>query len=476
MSVDPVIELAPDLGVLLAAAGLLVLAVAGLRASGLLRILLVGQAVYWALGYLGRAIVLLTVQPRPAFADNIADPRLYEVGYDRGVAAVLTLIVPGIWIYALLALVLVEVLRARRWAYPDRADRSAGRAVAGGVPAWLPVFWVVYAIGTLARAATMATGTVSSAGEVESANPYLATAASLAGIAAIALVLYTRGHPVQVLLVLGVLGAGELGWGMVTQSKTPAIGMALALALRIGRVGLDRRRALALVGTGAVVVAAFGWLQSFKTAGAATDLSFQLNYPALLRPFLPLLTRFDLFQAASDVYAAVGPPWYTPGQAVGAVLLAFIPAQLGVTKVTSGTLWAEVVRGSSLDMRDVSVSLAEGHISEGLLLGGLAGVLVESLILLAVLLVVVRWLESRHIFLAAWALTMVQTPALFERGVLGIAETAGKGLQAAVAIWMLTIVLRWLRRDSARNPATDRPQWVQTDPVPARQEPTGERL
>ncbi|OYO04458.1 hypothetical protein CGZ95_03900 [Enemella evansiae] len=472
MSPDPAIELAPGLGVLLVAAGLLVLAVAGLRARGLLRILLVGQAVYWAIGYLGRAIVLLTVQPRPAFADNLADPRLYQVGYDRGVAAVLTLIVPGIWCYALLALILVEVLRARRWSYPDGVTR---RAADSGAPAWLPVFWVVYAIGMLARAATMATGTVSSAGEVESANPYLATIASLAGIAAIALVFHTRGRPLQVLLVLGLLGAGELGWGMVTQSKTPAIGIALALALRIGRVGLDRRRALALVGTGAVVIAAFGWLQSFKTAGAATDATFQLNYPAPLRPFLPLLTRFDLFQAATDVYAAVGPPWYTPGQAAGAALLAFIPAQLGVTKVTSGTVWAELVRGSSVDMREVSVSLAEGHLSEGLLLAGLPGVLVESLILLAVLLLVVRGLESKHIFLAAWALTMVQTPALFERGVLGIAETAGKGLQGALAIWLLTIMLKWLRWGPAGAPTTDRPSRVPADPVRLRVEPTGER-
>lgn len=450
-------DLSPWASVAVTAAALLTLVVAGWRAPGIARVLLIGQAVYWALGFVVRPAVLLGVQPPPAFADNIADPRLFVPGYENTVPAVLWPVAAGLWCYALLALLLAEWLRARRSVAASVGGArhldvaSAGSMNLGarwfgdGSPRWLPAFAIAYVAGMLARLFAYQQELVGSAGDVEAESGIVATATALAGIGAVTLVIYYRAAPRQQAIVLGVVGLGELAWAVVSESKTPVIGLAFAFAIRLARQGIDRRRLLILAGAGLGVLLAFGWLQSFKaddSIPARAELAAN-SYPQWLQGALPLVRRFDLFEASSDVYAA-GPLHYLdPGEVVRHVLTAFVPSQLGVEKALAGPMWAEQVRGATLDMRGVSVSLAEGHINEGLLLGGATGVLVESVLLLGCVYLVSRWLDSPHVFLVALAVTLIQTPALFERGILGIAETAGKGLQLAVAIFALDSFIRW---------------------------------
>ena len=105
-----------------------------------------------------------------------------------------------------------------------------------------------------------------------------------------------------------------------------------------------------------------------------------------------------------------------------------------------------------MDMRNVSVSLAEGHINEGLILGGYTGVLLESIFVLAVAVGVARLLQSRYLVLITVGISLVAVPTLFERGALGISETLGKSLQYAVVAWVLyTVVVEWRKRFGTDN-------------------------
>jgi hypothetical protein len=224
--------------------------------------------------------------------------------------------------------------------------------------------------------------------------------------------------------------------------------------------------ALAVVG-----LAGFGWLQSFKLTdeAKASAAAIDAQYPALVQPLLSVLRRFDLLQAATDAYYMAGRPWLTVDQVLTAGWRSLVPSQLlGVDKLHSGTAWASQVRGSSVDMTNVSVSLAEGAINEGNVLGGRVGIVLVLLFTFVVLLVAVRALHSRHIVIIVLGVLVTTSPILDERGFLGGMEFIGKGLQMAVAVWAIDLAVRTLRRSlpraaprpPARPPADVREQSV----------------
>jgi hypothetical protein len=425
--------------VALAAAALIVVAAAALRIDGVARVFLLAQAAYWSLSYVARPAVLLWVRPAPEFADNVADPRLAAIGYDHAIIEVLRPVVFGLWVYAVLVVGYALWRRGRRAPGPTARDPDLPAALLA-----------TYLLGLVGRAAAVATGSAGSAGEVQSANAVLSLAADLGSFGAVGLLVFYR--PLQrrtAVLAIGALLVGELLWTVAIESKTPIMGAALAVAVRFAHDGWTRRRVTAIVGTAVAGIGAFGWLQSLKlsaSAASAAELT-DARYPTAVQPFLSLLRRFDLLEAATDAYYLGGREWLSGGDVVGYALQSLVPAQLlGDEKFHSGTAWASQVRGASVDMFGVSVSLADGSINEGYVLGGYPGVVAGALFTFGLLLGAVAALRARHIALIVVGLALTESPVLFERGFLGSMEVVGKSLQIALLAWIVDLTVREIRR------------------------------
>ena len=442
---------------------LVTISVAACSVRGAARVLLLGQVVYWTISYTARPLVLLWVQPRPSYGDDLADQRLALMGYDHGITEVLGPVAFGLWVYA--AMVVAYALWARNRPSPDPVRTD---------PGLIRTLVAAYVIGALARVAGLLTGQAGSAGEVESANPVLSLVAALGGIGALGLILFLRlPRPRATALALGGLLAVELAWAISVQSKTPIIAATLAVGIRFALLGWTRRRTLAVVALAVVGLTGFGWLQSFKLSdeAKASAAALDAQYPTVVQPFLSILRRFDLLQAATDAHFMSGRPWLTSDEVLTATWQSLVPnALLGGDKMQAGTAWASQVRGSSVDMTSVSVSLAEGGVNEGNVLGGRVGIVLVMLFTLTVLLLTARALHSRHVPVIVLGLIVATSPILDERGFLGSMEVIGKGLQVVAAVWVIDIALRALPqvlprpapRTSPRTPADVRGHRVGT--------------
>jgi hypothetical protein len=436
---------------------LAVVFVAACTIRGVARVLLLVQVAYWTIAYAARPLVLLWVQPQPRYGDDLADPRLAIIGYDHGITEVLRPVVFGLWVYA--GIVVAYALWAR-----NRPSLSSARPD----PDLIRTLVAVYVIGNLARAAAVLTGQEASAGQVRSLNPVLDLLSGLGGVGSLSLILFLRLPRARTTaLVVGGLLAVELVWAISVQSKSPIMAATLAVAVRFALLGWTRRRTLVAVALAAAGLAGFGWLQSFKQTDEAKAAAAALDaqYPTVVQPFLSVLRRFDLLQAATDAYFMSGRPWLAVDEVLTAGWESLVPtALLGGEKLHSGTAWASQVRGSSVDMRNVSVSLAEGGINEGYVLGGHVGIVMVVLFTFGVLLLAVRALHSRYVPVIVLGVLVATSPILDERGFLGSMEVIGKGLQLAIAIWALDLTLRALRQsratDLTTNPAGTRDHGV----------------
>ncbi len=437
--------------------------VAACSVRGAARVLLLLQVFYWTIAYAARPLVLLWVQPQPRYGDDLADPRLANIGYDHAITEVLRPVVFGLWVYAGIAVAYALWARNRPSPEPVRTDPDLIRTLVA-----------VYLIGNLARAAALLSGQAASAGQVQSVNPVLDLMSGLGGVGSLGLILFLRLPRARTTaLVLGCLLAVELVWAISVQSKSPIMAATLAVAVRFALLGWTRRRTLVAVGLAVAGLAGFGWLQSFKLTDEAKAAAAALDaqYPTVVQPFLSVLRRFDLLQAATDAYFMSGRPWLTLDEVLTAGWESLVPtALLGDEKLHSGTAWASQVRGSSVDMRNVSVSLAEGGINEGNVLGGHVGIVLVVLFTFGLLLLAVRALHSRRVPVIVLGVLVATSPILDERGFLGSMEVIGKGLQLAVAIWALDLTLRALRPSPAGSRATD----LTTNPTGTRHHSVGE--
>jgi hypothetical protein len=253
---------------------------------------------------------------------------------------------------------------------------------------------------------------------------------------------------------------------MAIQSKTPIMGAALAIGVRFAMGGWTRSKVVAILLVSILGMGGFGWLQSLKATGemkadaAVTDSA----YPSGVRPMLSVLRRFDLLEAATDVYYTPPGSWLTPSEAAENAARSLVPAQLlGAEKLRSGTAWAADVRGASVDMTQVSVSLAEGGISEGYLLGGYPGIVVGVGFTFLLLATWARALYSRYIGLVVLGLALIEVPVIFERGILGSMEMLGKYLQAVVLVWFIYLLVGLYR--GSRGQVSARQSWERAESV-----------
>ncbi|MGV9668607.1 hypothetical protein [Nocardia niigatensis] len=430
--------------VFLVAAALVTIVVAAMFLPGVARVFLIAQTAHWSLSYIARPVVLLWVQPIPSYGDNVPDPRLYEYGYDGGIAAVLQPVIFGLWFYA--GLIVAYVL----WVRMRPRETTPPIAPFAGEPIFTQTLFLLYGVGTLGRLAAYATGTTGKAGELESPNPLINLVTILATLGAVGLIVFYRNESGRTTaLMVGALTCGELVWTATVQSKTPIMGAALAIAVRFAMTGWTRVKVVGVVSIIGLALGGFGWLQSLKTDAAAKAEAAQVDaqYPAVVHPFLSMLRRFDLLEAATDSWFAGPSSWLTPSQVALHAVQSLIPTQLlGAEKFRSGAAWAEQVRGRSVDMSTVEVSLAEGNINEGYVLGGYIGVAVGVTITFVLLLIWIRALYSEYLAMAILGLSVIEVPVLFERGILGTVEMLGKYLQAVVLAWLAYLVVGEFRR------------------------------
>lgn len=430
------------------ASALAVLAGAAFAIPGITRVFLLAQVLYWSMSYIARPVLLLVVAPQPQFGDNVADPRLYSIGYDLGIAHALRPVAFGMWFYALLvaAFALWVRLRPNMWAFLTRPLTGNRNLIL--------TMWVCYGIGSAARLSAWASGVAGSAGETQSSNPVLDLVGFFAAVGALGLIVYVDSPRrwVTVAVICG-LSAGELLWSVLSESKTPVLGAALAIAVRFAAQGWNWRKTVGILVIAVLGVGGFGWLQSFKATPedrlAATMVD--AAYPASVRPYLSIFRRFDLLEAATDTYYLAGEHWLTPGLYLSTGLKSLIPSQLlGAEKLQSGTAWAQQVRGVSVDMTDISVSLAEGNVNEGYAVAGYPGIVFVMTATFALLVFGVYSLGSgRIVLIVAVGMAIVEYPILFERGYLGIMENLGKTLQAGIAVWIIGIGVRLLTRPAS---------------------------
>lgn len=429
--------------ILLVTSALTVLLIAATRLRGPARVFIIAQVVYWSLSYVARPAILLWVEPIPKFADTIADPRLANIGYDHGITEVLRPVIYGLFVYT-----------AAVVAYAAWAKRQGNTQQTPYNPNLLPTLWTAYGIGIVARLAAFVTGTTPSAGQTESPHAVIALFTQLASLGALGMIVFSRpaNRRITITLLSGLVGI-ELIWTIVVQSKTPILGAALALAVRFALTGWTRARTIGILAVSFGALGAFGWLQSFKEsadAKAQSDL-VSSGYPPIVQPILSILRRFDLLEAATDAYYMDGRQWLPYGDVLRNMLNSFVPAQLlGAPKFQSGTAWAYQVRGSSVDMTTNSVSLAEGNINEGFVLGGYVGVTIGVLFTFALLVAWSRSILSSRIVFVALGLSFTEVPALFERGMLGSVELLGKSLQVSLVVWLIYLMISEFRNRSKR--------------------------
>ncbi|WP_433621531.1 hypothetical protein [Nocardia sp. CA-120079] len=432
---------------------LVTLVVASAWVPSVARVFIIAQAAFWSLSYLARPLVLLAVQPEPHYGDNVPDPRLAVLGYDRGIALVLHHVVFGLWVYAIL------IVGYAIWSRHHRVPRPPAMT---GNPDFVPALATIYVIGLLGRGASYASGSTGHAGDVDSANPILAFVSILATVAALGLIIFIRpAQPRTTALLIGALLAGELMWTVVVESKTPILGAALAVAVRFAILGWTKAKVVGVLAIAVLGIGGFGWLQSFKTteAGTAEAAMTSSAYPPSVRPFLSILRRFDLLEAATDAYYHGTGYWLTPAEEFRHAALSLIPTQLlGAPKFQSGTAWADDVRGASVDMTRVSVSLAEGNINEGYVIGGYTGIVVSVGFTFVLLLAWAKALYSRYFPMVVLALALTGASSLFERGILGSMEALGKFLQAAVLATLIYLAVQEYRRRAKPRVLSQPPQ------------------
>lgn len=407
-----------------------------LRHRPVLSVLLWAQCFYWLIAYVGRGLLLLSVQPMPRLNDALADPRLNAPSYPASVARVLWTVNLGLAVYVLAVRALAR--RRRGHELVEKVHLSRVRDCAPFLA------WSTYALGWAFR--------VAAAGDLVTVQPLSSVVTSLAlfGSLGAALLLLraalaeTRG---RFALLAGALLVSEFAYSALTESKTPLISVLLFTVLGYTLRGWRMSRWIILIGVAGFVLLfpALQYIKESTAVNAGSLAAVDQHYPIAWRPLLPLFRRFDLLSAATDAANYPAGQWLGWGGYSLRILHGLAPfatPRSWVPYGTAGLSWTAEIRRASLPNAGLDVSLADGFIAEGYVFMGLLGVALLAFAFALVTNLVARMTVSPNTLWFSMALLLLSQPILFERGALGLAETVGQSAQAALAF----VLLWWLLR------------------------------
>ncbi|MGK5444569.1 hypothetical protein ACSNN7_22475 [Micromonospora sp. URMC 105] len=380
------------------------------------------QAVYWFLGYVFRPMVLVIASPVPVQNDSVADHRLAYGGYETNLHQVLIPILLGQVVFLAAALTLGRRFRSQF----QKAEVS---------PALVLVVFMLLLGARLGWLAGVRSSVVD----------------TLLGLAPIAIgMALVPTHPRRrLVLLVGLLLLTEGAWSVLFASKTPILSLLICLlVLAASRSWRPKPKHLVAAAVAIpVFVLGFSALQSVKqSVDVRSDLqAVDARYPPYVQPAMSIVRRFDLFAAVTDSMYVEG-RWMSSGEAVGQAASSFVPRPLNQGKTLSaGERWAVEVRKLSKPSRG-GVSLAEGPVAEGNAIAGLPGVAAECFLLAAITVFGARALAMGRTFAFSIACTLIFLPTIQERGLLGIAEVVGKGLQLSLLVGLFSLLLGGVRR------------------------------
>lgn len=405
----------------------------GRRTGGVLGAFLLLLAAYLAAAWLLRPLVLAIGQPRPSLDDSVADPRLAGLGYSAALSQLLPLAVVGL-VASLVVFWICTRGKEGHWNLTHSAP------VAGSIVLWF--------VGWMLRAVSLA----------DPSNGLLNTVSLLAAVGAGAIILFDVRKPRSKQAgFLGVAVFGELVWSVEIASKAPILASVLWMLLRV--LGRGRYRAWQVICTILGGLIAFVGIQEVKVQNGVLTSNdrFATAYPAPIQPILYFVRRFDHLSALADSYFAGAGRWLTVGEAVKQFLISLIPQQLLFDKGDNiGARWATEVRAYSVQSSNTGVHLAEGPIAEGYVLGGVWGIILESLVLALVCVGVCTLFVSRSSTLRLLAVALTTQPVLFERGLLGLGEGLGKAIQVTVIAGALLAYFKFIQNGASRRYSTYR--------------------
>ncbi len=390
------------------------------------RIIFFLQILFWGISFVARPLILLSLQPSPKLDDSIADPRLAALGYDYSLSIVLQPVLFGIFVYTLVAWAMRK--KANMWL--ERNASTLGDTSRGN--SWL--FFALF-VGWVARLTWFAN---------EKGTFFSSVAETFSWIAIVALAGLARNFlskSREKFLPIALLGAGELLWSFLFSSKTPVVGFATLCVVLISIEGWSRRRVRFASALGISGLLSFPLIQALKFSEVSEKIAIaDSTYPLVVQPLMPFLRRFDLLSAVTDSVLYNSSRWLSYGEYIQNIMTNLVPQQLiGIAKSGAGSSWSVVVRSSSLGSQNFDVSLAEGYIGEGYLLGGFFGIVAASTLLFFCLIFVSSQIKSRNTFFFSIAAISLGFPVLFERGFLGFTEVFGKSLQVAAIV----LTLKW---------------------------------
>ena len=395
----------------------IILVVFAIRIRGVLGALLLVQAAYWALSYVVRPTILLTVAPIPQRNDPISDGRLMEWhgSYVEGVALALWPMVIGLATY------IVAMMLQSRLPRRDLQPR---------VFLDLHGLVVLFLIGWMFRIAQLAYPTST-----------FTTLAFLASVAVGGFILLRPGMPPAPALI--VLGASEFVWSLLSAVKAPIFAFILWLVIKIF-ISSERFDWKRFAGLGAFALLSFLAVQRIKVLdGRLTEISASVanEYPGWMQPLIPVFARFDLLTASTDAVLAGESSWKSPMEALTYGFNALLPQQLtGEKGDLIGRQWGSEVASQSNPAVSGDTYLAQSPAAEGWVIGGWAGLLIECALAAIVVFLIARAICSQHPFFAFLGLAMTSQPFIFERGMLGTMEGVGKGLQIALLATVVALV------------------------------------
>lgn len=412
-------------------------------------------ATYGLVAFGARGLYLAVAEPKPMFNDRMPIPALYEYGYDAGVSRILWLQTASLATIAAVVWLLSKVVFNRRDGLMGDSTRRArlSAPLAFGV-------LVIYLVGWVFRIINF--GTNAQAHSLSNVSAPLAKVEDLALLAPAFILLSTDWWRRRSFgrRVLAFIVPCEVGWVLLANTKAPAV--ALVVAAYLGSPDLrsytsqvSHRRVLALASCCALVLFSIidGAREPRFSTMDRTDALLVVARDLVLSPgefagltARRLLVRFDGLDAASLAYLSPSARYMDVWEAGRRATELAVPSTLtGEAKETPGGLWARRMAGT----KNV-VSLAEGIAPEGYAVGGFRYLLLWSGLLGTVsVLGVLTLMRSRPFSVVRLvACGFVASPALYERGLLGIIELAATALQLGAVAWLILSTVSTLRKDA----------------------------